>query len=647
MAKEKKDLIIFGETYKNIDVNTYGGSYTLDTTGIAQVIKQYVKNKFGDIKVWAKSSSYSMGSSINIYLWNVPQEWYKQVKDFAQKFGQYNEYDGGDGIWKGRKVDAQLTDGTKIGNWSPIIFVNNTPPYGSKEEDMPPPNYNEKPTPKKKEYQRKGGKYSPTDNLDLVLDCGNGWKIYVGKPKEKYLYNVVKDGDTQPNREQWAEIKSDMLEAGFMWGYKSGTFQRWTTMPDDTIPQKACDVLSKYWAGASQPKEETPKEPQIILQGTAFELMEDDNTLKKGDTGVFADDYYVGNTYVEAYMNSEARPDWTKLIPFKKIRIIDEMPKEEIPEKEILRFYLNESVVLNANTQFKNKFYSIGTKGNIVSLDYDKKEASVYFENNGVTVPNIPFRYIDKYVTKEETPKEENPKEETPKEDGKIPLVKVVDVWGQFGTPNKEFTNFEDLEKEFFQTEIPAEGYDKYKFKFEWADGSYIIDRIDVGYSESDFNPSVRTFEDYVDYLYNTSSEKISVFYEYEMKEPFNRYSTKFSNEPKEEKPKEFKVGDKVRLVKDIDKKYYSNNQELELGDIGIVKNREGYLNMYDVEFNGKEIYLDSSYFELVEKAPTKEVNLDQYIDDLNLLLELTPNESKKLELATYISDLNTLKLLQ
>jgi hypothetical protein len=568
MAKEKKDLIIFGETYKNIDVNTYGGSYTLDTTGIAQVIKQYVKNKFGDIKVWAKSSSYSMGSSINIYLWNVPQEWYKQVKDFAKRFGQYNEYDGGDGIWKGREVDAQLTDGTKIGNWSPIIFVNNTPPYGAKEENMPPPNYEDMPKPKKKEYkgkfEKKGAKFSPTDNLDLILDCGNGWKIYVGKPKEKYLYKAVKDEGTEPNREKWAEIKSDMLEVGFQWNWKDATFIRWTTNADDTIQQMACDVLSKYWAGASQPKEETPKEPQIIPQGTAFELIDNDGTLKKGDTGVFADDYYVGNTYVEAYMNSERRPDYTNVIPFKKIRIIDEMPKEEIP-----------------------------------------------------------------------------------KEDGKIPLVKIVDVWGQFGTPNKEFTNFEDLEKEFFQTEIPTEGYDKYKFKFEWADGSYIIDRIDVGYSESDFNPSVKTFEDYVDYLYNTQNEKISVFYEYEMKEPFNKYSTKFSNKPKEEKPKEFKVGDKVRLVKDIDKKYYPNNQELELGDIGIVKNREGYSNMYDVEFNGKEIYLDSSYFELIEKAPTREVNLDQYIDDLNLLLELTPNESKKLELATYISDLNTLKLLQ
>jgi hypothetical protein len=524
--------------------------------------------------------------------------------------------------------------------------VDNKPPYGSKEYDLPPPNYEDMPKPKKKEYkgkfEKKGAKFSPTDNLDLILDCGNGWKIYVGKPKEKYLYKAVKDEATEPNREKWAEIKSDMLEVGFQWNWKDATFIRWTTNADDTIQQMACNVLSKYWAGASQPKEknngefdfgdkvkfvgqsneyykngeigeivdilieynqkeyevkfesgkyiikgdklelieksqpkeETPKEPQIIPQGTAFELIDNDGGFWKGETGVLSEDYYIGNTYVEAYMNSERRPDYTNLIPFKMIRIIDEMPKEEIPKEEI-------------------------------------------------------------------------PKEETPKEDGKIPLVKIVDVWGQFGTPNKEFTNFEDLEKEFFQTEIPTEGYDKYKFKFEWADGSYIIDRIDVGYSESDFNPSVRTFEDYVDYLYNTSSEKISVFYEYEMKEPFNRYSTKFSNEPKEEKPKEFKVGDKVRLVKDIDKKYYPNNQELELGDIGIVKNREGYSNMYDVEFNGKEIYLDSSYFELIEKAPTREVNLDQYIDDLNLLLELTPNESKKLELATYISDLNTLKLLQ
>ena len=376
MAKEKKDLIILGETYKNIDVSTYGGSYTLDTTGIAQVIKQYVKNNYGDIKVWAKSRSFAGGSSVDIYLWNVPTEWFKKIDDFAESFGKYNEYDGGDGIWKGRDVSAKLTDGTIISNWSPYVHVNNKPPYGSKEYDMPPPNYEDMPKPKKKEYkgkfEKKGAKFSPTDNLDLILDCGNGWKIYVGKPKEKYLYKAVKDEGTEPNREKWAEIKSDMLEVGFQWNWKDATFIRWATNADDTIQQMACDVLSKYWAGASQPKEETPK-------------------------------------------------------------------------------------------------------------------------------------------------------------------------------------------------------------------------------SETTF-----------------------------------------------------KVGDKVRLIKDLDKRYFPNNQELELGDIGIVKNDEGGLGIYyDIEFNGKEIYLGSSYLELVEKAPTKEVNLDQYIDDLNLLLELTPNESKKLELATYISDLNTLKLLQ
>lgn len=450
MAKEKKDLIILGETYKNIDVSTYGGSYTLDTTGIAQVIKQYVKNNFGDIKVWAKSSSYSMGSSINIYLWNVPQEWYKQVKDFAKSFGQYNEYDGGDGIWRGREVDVKLTDGTKIGNWSPIIFVNNKPPYGSKEEDMTPPNYEEQPKPKKKEFERKGAKFSPTDNLDLILDCGNGWKIYVGKPKEKYLYNVVKDKDTKQNKEQWAEIKADMLEAGFQWGYKSGTFQRWTTMPDDTLPQKACDVLSKYWGGSSQPKKETPKEDSedIVLfrEGQRIVLVQDDlrtTNLKKGMKGTILYDIYEGMDYSDV--------------------VFDDLGESRLVKTNIIKKIENEAI----------------------------------------------------------------PKEE-----------------------------------------------------------------------------------------------------------------------PKESK--EFKIGDKVRLIKDIDKRYYPNNQELELGDIGIIKNDEGGLGIYfDVEFNGKEIYLGSSYLELVEKAPTKEVNLDQYIDDLNLLLELTPNESKKLELATYISDLNTLKLLQ
>mgnify|MGYP002477994771 CR=1 FL=1 len=387
---------------------------------------------------------------MDVYLWKVPEDWYDKVNDFAERFGMYNEYDGGDGIWRGRKIGATTVEGKSVGNYSPYMNVSNSAPWNSKESDMTPPNYAEKPTPKKKEYERKGGKYSPTDNLDLVLDCGNGWKIYVGKPKEKYLYNVVKDKDTKQNKEQWAEIKADMLEAGFMWGYKSGTFQRWTTTPDDTLPQQACNVLSKYWGGSSQPKAENPKQPQVMIpQGTEFELMEDDGTLKKGDTGVFAQDYYPPNTYVEAYMNSEARPDYTHLIPFKKIRIIEEAPREETPKAENT-FKVGDQVKYIGSDR---EYIKNGDIGKILKYIEDKSGDLIAVENSKWLLPISEFELV----------------KETPKENGK------------------------------------------------------------------------------------------------------------------------YKVGDKVRLIKDIDKRYFPNNQELELGDIGIVKDTEGGLGIYyNIEFNGK-----------------------------------------------------------
>jgi hypothetical protein len=406
--KEKIDVIIDNITYRNIDIyKASDNKYTLDTTGIAQVIKQFVKNTFGDIKVWAKSDSFAGGSSIDVYLWEVPKEWKEKVEEFADRFGQYNDYNYGG--WRGRSVGAFTTDGENVSNFSPYMNVYNRPPSGSKESDMPPPNYNEKPTPKKKEYERKGGKYSPTDNLDLVLDCGNGWKIYVGKPKEKYLYNVVKDKDTKQNKEQWAEIKADMLEAGFMWGYKSGTFQRWTTTPDDTLPQQACNVLSKYWGGSSQPKEETPQEPQVLLpQGTEFELIEADSIFKKGETGVLAVDYYEGMPYVEAYMNSEARPDYPHFITFEKIRIIEEEPREEIPEEDILPFLRGETIKLKMPFTYNNSTYPKGLRGEIKNIDYVFKTAYVYFYGDDSGNYPVPFEYLEKFVDTYETPKEVN-----------------------------------------------------------------------------------------------------------------------------------------------------------------------------------------------------------------------------------------------
>ena len=85
---------------------------------------------------------------------------------------------------------------------------------------------------------------------------------------------------------------------------------------------------------------------------TQFELMKDDGKLKKGDTGVFAQDYYPPNTFVDAYMNSEARPDVIYTIPFKKIRIIEELPYEEIKQAE-------EEVLFTDLEELENEIESI------------------------------------------------------------------------------------------------------------------------------------------------------------------------------------------------------------------------------------------------------------------------------------------------
>jgi hypothetical protein len=90
----------------------------------------------------------------------------------------------------------------------------------------------------------------------------------------------------------------------------------------------------------------------MIPQMTQFELMKDDGKLKKGDTGVFAQDYYPPNTFVDAYMNSERIPDFIYNVPFKKIRIIEELPLEEIKQAE-------EEVLFTDLEELENEIESI------------------------------------------------------------------------------------------------------------------------------------------------------------------------------------------------------------------------------------------------------------------------------------------------
>jgi hypothetical protein len=254
MAKEKKNIVLDGYTYYNIDVSVgYGNKYYLPSSGISQIIRQFIKRMYGDIKVWVRTSQFAGGSSVDVYLWNVPDEWYKKINDFANSFGMYNADPYSD-YWKGKGVDAKLEDGTIISNASPYMNVRNSPPWDAKEKEMTPPSYEEKKTkslPTKKDFTKKGKfKDKGLDGFELVKDCNNGWKIYKGKPKTVFLYLLVKDKDVPPNREEWANIKGDLLEVGFQWKSFDQRFVRFSfeELTDEDL-EKTCKIMQVYFKG--------------------------------------------------------------------------------------------------------------------------------------------------------------------------------------------------------------------------------------------------------------------------------------------------------------------------------------------------------------------------------------------------------------
>jgi hypothetical protein len=291
MAREKakKDIIINGVTYKGIQLfestNRQGETtYDIDTAGVSTIIRQFIKNNYGDIKNWVRSRSFAGGSAVDVYLWNVPDEWYGSIKEFADSFGKYHEYgyDGGDGYWRGRDAGATLPDGTRVRNFSPYMDVSNTPPWDAKERNMTPPDYT-KSMPKKSSsgFKSKFSKESKTAGFELVYNCGNGWKVYRKTISEgetpRYDYRVVKDYEVKPvGKEQFYAMKGDMLESGFQWSVKAQCFERSNVpfgLKDSFLESSVCGVLGKYFPKIGEAKSEAPTEtPQPESTPTEMNL---------------------------------------------------------------------------------------------------------------------------------------------------------------------------------------------------------------------------------------------------------------------------------------------------------------------------------------------------------------------------------------
>jgi hypothetical protein len=138
------------------------------------------------------------------------------------------------------------------------------------------------------------------------------------------------------------------------WGGNLGKVQIQFDGDDINTVKTVYDTyLDKYVEPTPTSVENAINQQIMIPQMTQFELMSDvGSKLKKGDTGVFAEDYIPPNTFLDAYMNSEARPDVIYKIPFKKIRIIEELPLDEIKQAE-------EEVLFTDLEELENEIESI------------------------------------------------------------------------------------------------------------------------------------------------------------------------------------------------------------------------------------------------------------------------------------------------
>jgi len=105
---------------------------------VASVIKQYVKKKYGNrITVWATSSVYSGGSSVDVNVWSkngscVPYEIFQDINAFGNSL-KAGSFDGMYDIYNYREDKVSTESGTPLKYFPNYVFVSNKPQWDSVE----------------------------------------------------------------------------------------------------------------------------------------------------------------------------------------------------------------------------------------------------------------------------------------------------------------------------------------------------------------------------------------------------------------------------------------------------------------------------------------------------------------------------------
>ena len=120
---------------------TWGGSLEkyihMSAKNSATVIKQFVKQNFPQLKVWAVSDTYSGGSSTRVYVCNsdgseVDYDIFKQISQWKHIL-QGGNFNGMEDIYEYREDTLCTDNGMELKYFPSYIFIDNKPKWGSVE----------------------------------------------------------------------------------------------------------------------------------------------------------------------------------------------------------------------------------------------------------------------------------------------------------------------------------------------------------------------------------------------------------------------------------------------------------------------------------------------------------------------------------
>lgn len=369
--KETIDFKANGVQYKKIEAYKWiDNRYSATISGTAKMIRQYMEQKYPMFTksgvLWVRSRKFANGNSIDVYFNRIPQEYFtkinREITDLFEYYDGHNYNSKNFTTDKGYEVEA----GTKY------LQANNYPPYDSKEKDEEAPNWDSILSSSSTTTSRATTTTSSRGSWSYgnLIKSGSGWKLYEKELPEKstFVYSLVKDKETQPNREKWNEIRGTIYtQEAFKWNPKGQSFQKWGKIQNiDVVADNLFRILSQYYQGATPEPISTPTQeptPTTTQSGMLRDITDE-------EAQEFADKISILDT--EAWFNSkvttsynlfndqEIQDEYVQLI-WRSLEKMLKEPKFSYLSTDILVSSLDKvyNILENENYHFLNNFLSL------------------------------------------------------------------------------------------------------------------------------------------------------------------------------------------------------------------------------------------------------------------------------------------------